>query len=292
VPVAASSEPETATEAQARVNAEIKSNQPERLNGQDSRAHAPHGELYQYADRLRDLAWLDLEESEAEALLRDAERHRKLLERRLGRDVGQPVALLDFLLNVRHHVVEPQIIDRSVLETLEYRAIVDQVTGLYNRHYFETELTHEVERCRRYGGWLSLLLLDLDRFKGINDQYGHALGDRLLHRVGELVRLHVRAVDIPCRYGGDELAVILPDAPPADALYVAERIRTAVESVLAQERFADHVLAVTVSGGISTFASDAAAVDPLIQAADEALYQAKGSGGNRVVEAPIGPIHR
>jgi diguanylate cyclase (GGDEF)-like protein len=271
------------------VSAEIKSNQAGSLNGQDAGANAPNGELHRYADRLRDLAWLDLEESEAEALLRDAQRHRKLLERRLGRDVGQAVALLDFLLNVRHHVVEPQIIDRSVLETLEYHAIVDQVTGLYNRHYFETELTHEVERCRRYGGWLSLLLLDLDRFKGINDQYGHALGDRLLHRVGELVRLHVRAVDIPCRYGGDELAVILPDAPPADALYVAERIRTAVESVLATERFDDHVLPVTVSGGISTFASDAAAVDSLIQTADDALYQAKGSGGNRVVEAPIGP---
>lgn len=280
------------------MSADIKPDKPDkpdkadRLTGQDSGAIAPHGELYRYADRLQDLAWLDLEETEAEALLRDAERHRKLLERRLGRDVGQPVALLDFLLNVRRHVVEPQIIDRSVLETLEYRAIVDQVTGLYNRHYFETELIHEVERCRRYGGWLSLLLLDLDRFKGINDQYGHALGDRLLHRVGELVRLHVRAVDIPCRYGGDELAVILPDAPPADALYVAERIRTAVESVLARERFADHVLAVTVSGGISTFASDAAGVDPLIKAADDALYQAKGSGGNRVVEASIGPIPR
>jgi diguanylate cyclase (GGDEF)-like protein len=243
------------------------------------------GDIRQYAERLRELAWLDLEESEPEALWRDATRHRKLLERRLGRDVGHTVALLDFLLNVRHQVVEPQIIDRTVLETLEYHAIIDQVTGLYNRHYFETELTHEVERCRRHSGWLSLLLLDLDRFKGINDQLGHALGDQLLRRVGDLVRLHVRAVDIPCRYGGDELAVILPDAPPADALYVAERIRTAVESVFARERLGDHVLPVTLSGGISTFASDAATVESLVQTADVALYQAKGAGGNRVVEA-------
>jgi diguanylate cyclase (GGDEF)-like protein len=274
------------------VSTDFRPDRPAMVQGRDSAAAAdsPPDEIHRYADRLRELAWLDLEESEAEALWRDAARHRKLLERRLGRDVGHTVALLDFLLNVRHHVVEPQIIDRTVLETLEYRAIIDQVTGLYNRHYFETELTHEVERCRRYGGWLSLLLLDLDRFKGVNDQHGHALGDRLLHRVGELVRLHVRAVDIPCRYGGDELAVILPDAPPADALYVAERIRTAVESVFARERLAGYLVPVTLSGGISTFAADAAAVDPLIQAADEALYQAKGSGGNRVVEASIGPF--
>ena len=260
-------------------------------SGSGDAAAASQGGLHRYADRLRELAWLDLEESEAEALWRDAERHRRLLERRLGRDVGQPVALLDFLLNIRHRVVQPQIIDRTVLETLEYRAIIDQVTGLYNRHYFETELAHEVERCRRYGGWLSLLLLDLDQFKGINDQYGHTLGDRILHRIGELVRLHVRAVDIPCRYGGDELAVILPDAPPADALYVAERIRTSVEAFFARERFAEHLLSVTVSGGISTFASETAAFDPLIEAADEALYQAKGGGGNRVVEAVIASTH-
>lgn len=238
--------------------------------------------------RLRELAWLDLDEAEADALWRSAERHRRYLRARLGRDVGQPVALLDYITNIQRRRVDPQIIERTILETLEYRAIADPLTGLYNRSYLETELAHEVERTRRYGGWLSLLLLDLDGFKQVNDGFGHAHGDQVLHEVGILVRLHVRAVDIPCRYGGDEIAVILPDAPPADALYVAERIRAAIATGMAGRETPD-LPRVTASGGIATIAAEAASPDLLISAADGALYQAKGAGGNRIVEATIDP---
>ncbi|MGH7560998.1 MAG: GGDEF domain-containing protein [Gemmatimonadales bacterium] len=237
-----------------------------------------------YAARLRELAWLDIDETEAEALWLNAERHRRYLGRRLGRDVGQTVALLDYILNIRRRLAEPQIIERTALETLEYQAIVDAVTGLYNRRFFETELAHEVERCRRYGGWLSLLLIDLDQFKKINDRHGHAVGDRILQQVGVLSRLHVRAVDIPCRYGGDEFAVILPDAPPADAQFVAERVRGAVEASFRQAvggmRFE-----VTASGGLASQMGEAADPDILFRAADAALYRAKEAGGNRVAEA-------
>jgi diguanylate cyclase (GGDEF)-like protein len=237
-----------------------------------------------YATRLRQLARLDVEESEAKELWREAARHRRVLQRRLGRDVGQRVALLDYIVNVRRQVMEPQIIDRSTLEAIEYRAIADSVTGLYNRHYFETELNREVERGRRYGSYLSLLLLDLDQFKQINDGEGHAAGDRVLQRVGGLIRLHVRAADVPCRYGGDEFAVILPDSPASDARFVAERIRASIESAFEHEPIGDRVLRVTCSGGIATLTADFTGPHLLFGAADRALYFAKSEGGNRIVE--------
>jgi diguanylate cyclase (GGDEF)-like protein len=238
-----------------------------------------------YATRLRQLARLDLEESEAKELWREAARHRRVLERQLGRDVGQRVALLDFIVNVRREAIEPQIIERTALEAIEYRAIADSVTGLYNRHYFETELAREVERGRRYGGFLSLLLLDLDRFKEINDTRGHPVGDRVLQRVGSLIRLHVRAADVPCRIGGDEFGVILPDSPSSDALFVAERIRASIESAFQQEPIGGQQLHITCSGGVATLSPDLAAPHHLFGAADEALYLAKGGGGNRIAEA-------
>ena len=248
----------------------------------------PGRERY-YATRLRQLARLELEEVDARELWRDAAWHRRVLLRQLGRDVGQRVALLDFIVNVRRQVIEPQIIDRSTLEAIEYRAIADSVTGLYNRHYFETELAREVERGRRYGGCLSLLLLDLDQFKQINDQQGHAVGDRVLQRVGALIRLHVRAADVPCRYGGDEFAVILPDSPSADALYVAERIRSSIETAFDEEPISGQLLRVTCSGGIATLTPDASGPHVLFGAADCALYAAKAEGGNRIVEGENSP---
>jgi diguanylate cyclase (GGDEF)-like protein len=237
-----------------------------------------------YSTRLRQLARLDLEESEAKELWREAARHRRVLQRQLGRDVGQRVALLDYIVNVRRQVIEPQIIDKSALEAIEYRAIADSVTGLYNRHYFETELHREVERGRRYGGFLSLLLLDLDQFKQINDGEGHAVGDRVLQRVGGLIRLHVRAADVPCRYGGDEFAVILPDSPATDALFVAERIRSSIETTFDSEPVSGRRLRVTCSGGLATLTAEATGPHLLFGAADRALYLAKGKGGNRIVE--------
>ena len=250
----------------------------------------PGRERY-YATRLRQLARIELEEADARELWRDAARHRRVLNRQLGRDVGQRVALLDYIVNVRRQVMEPQIIDRSALEAIEYRAIADSVTGLYNRHYFETELAREVERGRRYGGQLSLLLLDLDQFKQINDQQGHTVGDRVLQRVGALIRLHVRAADVPCRYGGDEFAVILPDSPTSDALFVAERIRASIESAFEAEPISGQFLRVTCSGGLATLPPDSTTPHALLGAADRALYAAKSGGGNRIAEDDTPPLY-
>lgn len=238
-----------------------------------------------HATRLRQLARLELEEAQAEALWRDAARHRLDLQRQLGRDVGLRVALLDFIVNVRRQLVDPQIIERQALEAIEHQAVVDPVTGLYNRHYFEAELAREVERCRRYGSDLSLLLVDLDQFKQVNDQHGHATGDCVLRRVGALIRLYVRGADVPCRFGGDEFAVIVPDTRLADALPFAERMRAAVQEAFEREAVEGEWLRMTVSGGVAPMPPAPAGPAELFAAADRALYQAKAGGGNQIAAA-------
>jgi diguanylate cyclase (GGDEF)-like protein len=233
-----------------------------------------------YAARLKQLLRLDLDEAAAQRLWAEVSRHRGELTRRLGRDVGQRVALLDYVTNVSPRVVEPQIIERDALAAIEHRAIRDPLTGLFNREYFEASLLREAERCKRGAGHAALLLLDLDRFKLVNDGQGHRKGDEVLRAVGTIVRDQVRAVDVPCRYGGDELAAVLTDTDELVAHRVAERIRTEVE-----ERFRRAPVAVTVSVGIGLLLPTSPSSEEAFGKADRAVYAAKRAGGNRVVLA-------
>jgi diguanylate cyclase (GGDEF)-like protein len=245
-------------------------------------ALGPAGRDRFYATRLRQLAHLDMPEPEAAQLWQQVARHRRELFRRLGRDVGQRVALLDFIVNVQPQLVDPQIIDRSTLEIIERRAIADALTGLYNRHYFESALLREAERSRRYGAVTSLMLLDIDLFKEVNDEYGHRVGDSVLREVGAIILKHVRAADVACRFGGDEFAVILPDTAQPDAQVVAERICTDIEGWFIKNPLYGLFLDVTVSGGVGTPPPEESSPERLLREADGALYEAKKTGGNRV----------
>src|SRR2546425_4434069 len=102
-------------------------------------------------------------------------------------------------------------IETTALDAIERRAISDALTGLYDRGYFEHALKRELERCHRHGNPVSLLLLDLDGFKEINDEFGHRVGDKVLQAFGELILKHLRGADVPCRLGGDEFTIILSD---------------------------------------------------------------------------------
>lgn len=240
-----------------------------------------------YASRLRTLARLDLEESRAEAVWRAAVAHRRALTCRLQRDVGLGVALLDYLTNIRRQLVEPQIIERAALEAIERRAIADPLTGLYNRRYFDSAFAQEIERGLRYGTRPSLLLLDVDRFKAINDRHGHDVGDMVLRKVSEVIRAQGRAADIACRPGGDEFAVVMPHSKGADARIVGDRIRAGVQMAFAATPFHAAGLAVTVSGGVAAAGLRTATAERVVKEADRALYDAKRAGGNR-----IGPCGR
>lgn len=242
-----------------------------------------------FSARLRDLANIEMEELQAEELWRSVARHRRELLRLLTRDVGQRVALLDYVVNIRPQVVEPTIIENTALEAIKRDATSDGLTGLYNRHYFDSALKREVERCLRYGVSSSLVLLDLDEFKEINDEYGHRVGDKVLQALGSLIVKHLRAADVPCRYGGDEFAIILSDTAQPEALMVAERIRADVEASFEKRPLCGQFLEVSVSGGIATLPLDATSPEQLFIMADGALYEAKNAGANRIATAPSLP---
>jgi len=167
---------------------------------------------------------------------------------------------------------------KNRLEELSSR---DGLTGLYNRREFEARLREETQRARRYAKPLSVMLLDIDHFKNVNDRYGHQAGDETLIAVADLIRLSARPMDAVCRYGGEELAVILPETDASGAGIVAERIRASVAESLTTTPQGDEIQ-VTVSIGFATFPQDGDTGSGLVKAADDALYAAKQEGRNLV----------
>jgi diguanylate cyclase (GGDEF)-like protein len=163
----------------------------------------------------------------------------------------------------------------------------DEVTHLYNRRFFAIRLEEEIARYRRFNHPVSLVLLDLDGFKSINDQFGHGAGDETLRAVAELLLKHSRGINIICRYGGDEFAILLVETPKDGAQIYADRIR----HVLAQHDF-PHGSLLSASLGIACLPEDVeATADDLIRAADEALYASKRAGKNRVsTHRPVAAI--
>ena len=159
-------------------------------------------------------------------------------------------------------------------------AISDPLTELFNKGYCAYRLTAEWERSVRYVYPLTLIALDLDNFKGVNDHYGHAAGDALLVDIGRALRAGLRSVDIPCRCGGDEFSIILPQTDPAAGLLLAERLRGAVAAVLQRHGLHPYV---SVSAGVAGYPAGAATVADLQAQADSALYAAKHAGKNRAL---------
>jgi diguanylate cyclase (GGDEF)-like protein len=168
-------------------------------------------------------------------------------------------------------------------ERFRAQAITDGLTGLFNRRHFEDSLDEQIERASSESWPLSLLLLDLDHFKQYNDRWGHTEGDAELRRVGALVQRTVRSTDIAFRYGGEELAVLLPSCSKEQAVGVAEKVRVAVGS--GTQRPSRFGARTTVSVGVATFPEDGRVARGLVDTADAALYQAKAQGRDRVVAA-------
>src|SRR3989449_8690655 len=163
-------------------------------------------------------------ESEAAERTAAIAAHRHELSARLGRNVGLSVAALDYLLNISGDLVAPTIVEHEILEVLEHRSVTDPLTGLFNRYHFEATLKRETARCLRYQSRLSLLLMDVDQLKAVNDRWGHPAGDQMLVRVAGAIRDSLRGCDTASRYGGDEFAVIPPHTDARAAPLRAERI--------------------------------------------------------------------
>ncbi len=166
------------------------------------------------------------------------------------------------------------------------KATVDGLTSLFARSFFEQRIVEELKRCKRYKKTFSFIIFDLDDFKKINDTYGHQAGDKVLRETSGLIKGLLREIDIPARYGGEEIAVILPECRIDDAMAVAERIRSAIDrhTIILEDGTNLHV---TISGGVSNYplCGEKAMVSDIVEKADMALYKAKSMGKNRVLSA-------
>ncbi|MGH2686393.1 MAG: diguanylate cyclase, partial [Actinomycetota bacterium] len=159
-------------------------------------------------------------------------------------------------------------------------SITDGLTGVWNRRYLELTLRKEIERAQRFGRPLSALMIDIDRFKRVNDRFGHLRGDEVLVEVTQRLMGELRSsIDVVGRYGGEEFVVVLPETPSDGAWVVAEKIRSAIRN----EPFGgDRDVAITVSVGVATYPEDGPTAEAVVHAADEAMYRAKAAGRDRV----------
>ena len=166
-------------------------------------------------------------------------------------------------------------------QKLRYQSLRDPLTGLYNRRYLQESLEKELDRACRQQQPVSIMMLDVDRFKRFNDVYGHAAGDLVLSQVGAYILSVIRQYDIACRYGGEELIIVMPNANLENAMHGAERIRIGIENLkLKHEQ--KWLNSISISIGVACFNSDNNDAESLIEAADKALYLAKKSGRNCV----------
>ncbi len=192
-------------------------------------------------------------------------------------DTGELVARVNVQLKIKN--LQDQL--KQANELLVAISNTDHLTGLYNRRFLEEALGKELQRVQRKRNSLSVLIMDIDHFKKINDTYGHQQGDSVLCKVASLFRKELRDYDIAARYGGEEFMAIIPEASLTDAASVAERIRRSIAGAVFQENGEN--MKITVSLGISTYPAPAInSAEALIREADKALYRAKTKGRNRI----------
>jgi diguanylate cyclase (GGDEF)-like protein len=204
-----------------------------------------------------------------------------------GNAVPEHVSVLCVPLTSRGRIIGAvELVENAILfKKLEELSVTDDLTRLYNSRYLNTSLGREIKRARRYRQSVSVMFLDLDGFKRINDSHGHLAGSRALVEVGQLLKERVRESDIVSRYGGDEFTIILAQTAPEEAVLLADRLRRALE---------EHVfltilglsVKITASFGISSFPEHGGSREELIQQADQAMYRVKERGKNGVELAP------
>ena len=169
-------------------------------------------------------------------------------------------------------------------KTLRDQAIRDPLTGLFNRRYMEEMLERELLRANRRGSPVGIIMMDIDHFKQFNDRFGHEAGDTLLSLLGNFLRARVRGEDVVCRYGGDEISLILPDSSLDNTEARAEELLEGIRSLRIEHRRRP-LGPVTVSIGVAEFPEHGNSVDDVLRASDLALYQAKAEGRDRVTAA-------
>ena len=169
------------------------------------------------------------------------------------------------------------------VERVKQLAYLDGLTGIFNRRFFELRIAEEIERARRFGTGMGVIMVDLDEFKRLNDEFGHLLGDEVLRQVSSIFHQQLRKIDVVCRYGGEEFAILLSQTNPQHALGVSEKLRR----LIATWQFPGVPRPVTISAGAAAYPEHGTTRDQIVKAADAGLYAAKVAGRNRVVLAPV-----
>jgi len=177
-------------------------------------------------------------------------------------------------------------LDINQISALKRQNIIDPLIGIYNRRHFDLRLSEEIERAHRYNLPLSMLLLDIDHFKNVNDTRGHQIGDMVLKSLGQILLKIVRETDVVARYGGEEIAIITPHTSVLSAAELAERLRQAVEKsvMVPADKYEDRKsVSISVSIGVAGLDQQTIYEQSLIERTDKALYEAKQKGRNRVI---------
>ncbi|WP_039929149.1 diguanylate cyclase [Leptospira yanagawae] len=244
---------------------------------QKIQSHHSHDESQIYANLLKVLTSLDIPESEAKEIWDEVSGNQSKLSKCLGREVGFRVALLDYFINHNQKIENPKIIEIRLFAETEKLILVDELTRLYNRRHFETALVREFKQASRYNQNLSLLIIDIDDFKKINDTYGHLMGDEILKQVASKISTSLRMEDTACRIGGEEFAIIFPQSNEEQAMKAAEKLLQACRTILISGK------PVTISGGLVSYPDKVKLCEEMYDLADRALYAAKDSGKNQIV---------
>lgn len=224
--------------------------------------------------RLLIVEWtgVDIGVDQAQAVWASVERTFHALRAALEAPASLQTALLHEFHCVRGLLKEPRLLSDREIATLRVNAITDPLTGLYNRRFLVDHLDREIKRAERTGGVVSIVMMDLKGFKGINDRLGHPVGDSILVRTAKAIRDSLRTIDAGCRYGGDEFIAILPNSDVVNSLAVAERIRKRVERIHLPPRVG---LRVGLNYGVSSYPTDGRVLDFLLKMSDVRLYSSK-----------------
>ena len=254
--------------------------QPEFWRQQEKR----YGEKL-YTDLMYLLTRMSFEPEEARQHWFNILGHRLSLQIKLGRDLGMQVALADYFVNITPRIARPTTVEISLLTQKEQSALRDELTGLFNRRFFNSIIEKQQAMADRFGQTFSLLMADVDHFKIYNDHLGHLAGDRALIQVAQVLTQTARSVDYLVRYGGEEFALILPGINKDQALIAAERHRRAMEKFPFYQQECQPGGNLTISLGAATYPGDAKSTYDLVHGADVALYKAKFGGRNKVEAA-------
>jgi diguanylate cyclase (GGDEF)-like protein len=225
---------------------------------------------------------LDLRESQSLQLWEEMLSRRRELSARIGRPISLKTVMID-VLSSAGMIRVPVVIEYDEFKKLQVNAVTDPLTGLYNRRLFTESFEKELNRARRYGLPLGIVILDLHRFKEVNDKYGHPRGDEVLRSAAETLQKALRTSDSAFRIGGDEFAVLLPQTDSAQALALCRRIETVFVETLKPMQLA---VSVAMDHGVATFPQDGDQTDQLIHVADGRLYRLKHASHEQSSEAP------